>query len=462
MRDPSSLATLLYRIFKANTPTLVWLRRLLMPLVCVAGLASIGFSVQSLFYPYVYMKDFIQEYLLARAVLAGVNPYLPMPELARQFIGILPNAIFPHPTPHPPPVAIIALPLGLLEYQQAAMIWFVLEIVCVCVAVFLLLNWLGANVRLWTLLLCTLAVFVWHPFWTELVSGQLMALLFGILLLSWQALRVNHSIRGGILLGIVVSLKLIGWPIVLFLGLRKNWRAVGAAIVTVVVMNGITALMMGYEAVLYYYTKVGSVVGSLYRAYVLNYSLWTVGWRLFDGTRASIIHGAEAPPVLASPVLAHSVAVLLPFLLVVVGVIVAYRARDFDIAFAIVVCVSILANPVAWIHYLILAVLPLCVIGRQLVRCYFPQIETCIAIVCGLLLLVSHRQWENWAVMLGTQMIVGEVVMVNPWILIVLTMFPAFLVLILMELLLRLDQGQDSFFMVKSTYREEPRDMELC
>lgn len=456
------LSRLLYRVAKADAPTLVWLRRLLAAVVCVAGLASIGFSAQSLFYPYVYMKDFVQEYLLARAVLAGVNPYLPVSELAHQFIGSVPNAIFPHPTPHPPPVAIIALPLGLLGYQQAAVVWFVFEIGCVCVAVSLLLNWLGVNARLWRLSLCTLAVSVWHPFWIELVSGQLMVLLFLILLLSWRALRADHPIRGGILLGMVVSLKLIGWPIVLFLGLRKNWRAVEAVIVTVVAMNGIAALLMGYQAVWYYYAKVGSVVGSLYRAYVLNYSVWSVGWRLFAGTGASIMAGAEALPVLASPLLARSFAVLLPLLLVIVGVIMAYRARDYDIAFAIVVCVSILVNPVAWIHYLILATLPLCVIGRQLVRQCFPQTETCIAIVCGLLLLISHRQWENWAIMLGSQTIVGKVTMVNPWILIVLTMSPALLVLILMGLLRCLDKGHGAACMVASTCRKELKERGSC
>lgn len=442
----SSLDGLLYRVFKADAPVLVWLRRLLAALVCVAGLMSIGRSAPTLLRPYVYMRDFVQEYLLARAVLSGVIPYLPIPDLARQFIGPLPlDAAFLHPTSHPPPVAILALPLGLLEYQQAAVVWFVFEIGCVCVAVYLLLNWSGVGAHPWTLLLCTLAVFMWNPFWEELVFGQLMALLFVMLLLSWQALRANHSVRGGILLGVVVGLKLIGWPIVLFLILRKNWRAAGAAVATVVATNGIAVLLMGHEAVLYYYAKVGSMVSSLYRAYVFNFSLWSVGWRLFDGTGSPIIAGVEAPPVLVSPVLARAVAVILPLLLVIVGIILAYRARDFDSAFALVVCVSILVNPVAWNHYLILATLPLCVIGRQLLSQHFPKTETCVAVICGLLLLVSHRQWQDWAVMLGTQTTMAGDTVINPWVLFALTMLPAALVLALMGLLYRLDEREQRF-----------------
>ncbi|MBN2005251.1 MAG: DUF2029 domain-containing protein [Anaerolineae bacterium] len=368
-------------------------------------------------------------------------PYLPIPDLANRFIGPLPTVVFPHPTPHPPPVVIFALPLGLLGYQQAAVVWFVFEIVCVSVAVFMLLKWLNIALRPWPLLFGMLALFAWNPFWQELVLGQLMALLFVILLLSWQALRTHRSILGGVLLGMVVSLKLIGWPIVLFLALRRNWRASGAAIATMVVTNGIAALLIGYKAALYYYLKVGGIVGSLYQAHTGNFSLWSVGWRLFDGTGSPIILDAEAPPVLVSPLLARGISVILPLLLVIVGLGLAYRTRDFDIAFAIVVCVSVVVNPVAWIHYFILATLPLCIIGQQLLAQHFPRTETRVAMICSLLLLVSHRQWENLAVTLGAQTIIGDTAVVNPWILIILTMLPAGLIIVLMWLLYRLDCG---------------------
>ncbi len=446
MTDLSSpFARLLYRTFKSNVPALVWLRRLLAALVCVAGLVSIGYSAQSLLTPYVYMKDFIQEYLLARAALSGVMPYLPIPDLARQFIGPLPNDVFPHPTPHPPPVAILALPLGLLDYQQAAAVWFIFEIVCVCIAVCLILSWLGIDVRLGTVLPGTLAIFLWTPFLEELVLGQLMVLLLVLLWLSWQTLRVERSLWGGVLLGMAVSLKLIGWPIVLFLALRKNWRAVSAAIATVAVTNGLAALLMGYKTVLYYYLKVGGIVSSLYHAHMSNFSLWSVGRRLFEGTGSPIMAGAEAPPILASPLLTSGVSLLLPLLLVLVGVILAYRARNFDIAFAILVCVSILVNPVAWNHYLILAVLPLCVIGFQMVKQHFPRVEMYIALGCGCLLLVPHRQWEGLAVTLGAQTVLQGNLIVNPWILLILTMLPALLVITLIWLLYRLDRRLCAF-----------------
>ena len=163
-----SYAAVFRRLVTARAPRFALLRRLLVVLGCVAGAVSLGFSAQSLRPPYVFMKDFIQEYLLARAMLAGVPPYLPLPDLAERFLGPLPNPIFPHPTPHPPPVGLMALPLGVLGYQQAAIAWYVFEVICVTAAVYLLLDWLGAATRV-RVAIVTLALFAWNPFWEELL-----------------------------------------------------------------------------------------------------------------------------------------------------------------------------------------------------------------------------------------------------------------------------------------------------
>ncbi len=78
------------------------LRRAAVPLAFLFGLTMLRFPMGSLVAPHVYRKDFLQEYLLARAIAEGVDPYLPIPMLADRFLGQLPVPLFPHPTPHPP------------------------------------------------------------------------------------------------------------------------------------------------------------------------------------------------------------------------------------------------------------------------------------------------------------------------------------------------------------------------
>ena len=105
------------RILASRQPGMVLLKYALVLVAAVIGLISLQLIFRSLLRPYVYQKDFIQEYLLSRAVLDGVDPYLSLPELALRFLGPLPNSVLQHPTPHPPPVAILSLLLGLISYD---------------------------------------------------------------------------------------------------------------------------------------------------------------------------------------------------------------------------------------------------------------------------------------------------------------------------------------------------------
>ncbi len=60
-------------------------KRLFLYLGLLAGF--IGFIwLQAIFAPDIYYRrDFTADYLPAKAILTGINPYTPLPELAKQF-----------------------------------------------------------------------------------------------------------------------------------------------------------------------------------------------------------------------------------------------------------------------------------------------------------------------------------------------------------------------------------------
>ena len=126
---------------------------------------------------------------MARAVLDGIDPYQPLPELAAGYLGSLPRITLPHPTPHPPPVALISLPLGLLSYEASAIIWFLLEIVFIFISVYLLMSILGKKPNILYSLFLTLLMLAWRPVVANLGYGQLMTLLLVLLIGSWPQLR---------------------------------------------------------------------------------------------------------------------------------------------------------------------------------------------------------------------------------------------------------------------------------
>jgi hypothetical protein len=341
---------------------------------------------------FLYRKDMIQEYLMARALWAGMDPYLPCPELAMRFLGSLPTNIVNHPTPHPPPLALLSLPLGLMPYKTAALVWFFLEICCLFAISWMALKWLTGrkgSTLLWQSVLMMMALLTWTPLYLELYFGQVMILLLSLIILSWQLFIRKKDLAGGLLLGGAVAIKIIAWPIILFMALKRNVRATCAALAVVVFLNLVAGLVMGFNCLAYYYLQVGPLVSKLHNNSVDNFSLWTVAARLFLGTGNQIILGIEAPPLYASLHLAKSTITVLPIMAFIFGMVWAYLAMDREIAIGILICMTILISPVAWSHYLILCLIPLIIVLERLDQMNWPIKDSALLLGVVQILLIA-------------------------------------------------------------------------
>jgi hypothetical protein len=418
-------------ILSSRQPAMVLLKYIFLLSVTIMSLLGLKFILRSLQNPFIFRKDFLQEYLLARAVLDGVNPYLSLPELAQRFMISVPNWGLQHPTPHPPPVILISLPLGLLSYENAAVVWFLFEILCFGAGVYFLLHWLHERSGFVITAVTILLIFAWGPLQDELALGQLMALMLVILIGVWKALRSGNHIRGGVLLGCSIALKLIAWPIIVFLLFRKNWRAVIATGITLITANFGVALIIGVDRVLHYYLKVGKTVTPLYRAYSGNFSIFTIGWRLFEGTGSPVLFGLEAPPLVAAPDVAPYVSIAVSLAVLVVGFTMALRTKSFDISFGIMVCMCLLVTPVTWSHYLILTLIPIAITGRYLFDLDLPKKETWIFLVISLILFLPRLD-PRWFIM-GHE--IKEKSTQVPFVAAILTFIPAVTLIGLMWLL---------------------------
>ncbi|MDA8219581.1 MAG: glycosyltransferase family 87 protein [Dehalococcoidales bacterium] len=398
-------------------------------------------AVVSLFPPYVYLKDFIQEYLLARALLSGVDPYLQLPALTTLFLGPLPNLVFPHPSPHPPPVAVLCLPFALLDYRQAALLWMILQLTCLFAAFRLLAGMWYVRRGIAVAGVAALLTLGWAPVLADVLVGQMGIILLLLASLAWRELRLRKQVRAGLLIGGMLSLKLLGWPLVVLLLIRREWRASLAAVSAWLGFNGIAALLVGFDVVVRYYTEVGSAVFALYRAHERNISLWSVGWRLFDGTGSPVVAGLTAPPLFASTVLAQLVSYGLPALFSVGGLALTARTRRLDTAFSILLCVSILVSPIAWMHYLSLALLPLAVCLKHLMRRGFPRPSTYIGAAIAFSWFVAPAQLDALALRLGggDPAQIGQVSV--PLAASLVTLAPTLGLLLLIVLLWSLDRG---------------------
>lgn len=321
-------------------------------LLCVALLASAAgmYWIRSSFdSPLLYQKDFVSGFLLAKALLNGSDPYVSLRELSATWMPETDLHKFNHPSPHTIAIGWLCAPFTLLPYESAARAWLIFELGCLLGSILLLeralgLNW-GWRARLGVLVLAL----GWAPVMQDLWFGQFSLVLLVLLLGAWLALRQGQDWRGGVWLGCMVTLKLTGWPIVLFLLWRRRWTAVWSAGLTVVALHGLQVALHGWTLVSDYYLKIGPQVSAHYRLRDPNASLWTFGQRLF----AEFGNNFLSQPPWPSPGLARLVNVAVPLLVLGVSFWLAGQLRNFDAAFALLACVSAVINPVAWTHYLL-------------------------------------------------------------------------------------------------------------
>ncbi|MCI0422260.1 MAG: DUF2029 domain-containing protein, partial [Acidobacteria bacterium] len=384
-------------------------RRLKLPLLLLAllsGLSGFQLALQSLKPENVNHKDFLQEYLLARALLAGVNPYQPLPDLDKYF-QTSDTQSRPHPTSHTPSLAIFSLPFAFFSYAQSARIWLLIEILCVYASVFLLLRGFNASVNPPLALLITWAALGWSHVWEDLIWGQINTLLLLLIAGAWLNLRGGKEWPGGALLGVAISFKLIFWPLALFLVLRRRWSSAMMALAVFAATNLIAAIAMGWRIVAHYYTEAGPSTAALHQAHVHNLSLWSVGWRAFSGTWSPDVNRLKALPIFFSPRLAVITSLLLTGTALILGLAASIKADkygkpggtvNFDFGYGMMICVCLLVSPLTWPHYLILLALPLAVTARRLRDLRFPRRQTLLYAIAALILLIPATSLENFIV----------------------------------------------------------------
>jgi alpha-1,2-mannosyltransferase len=345
------------------------------------ALVGVALVISSLVSP--YAKDLRQGYLLAQAMAHGLDPYLPLPELGREFLPGHSMDDMAHPSPHPFVVGWLSLPLALFTYEHAAVVWLLFELVCLAVSVVLFLRILRVPASGWQTLAITFLAIGWWPVANELRWGQLTLLVVALFLGAWLALRQGRDIAGGFLLGGLALVKLAGWPIVLWLLLQRRWKAVWTTGLVFSLLHGLAIALYGWPLVRDYYLKVGPQVSAIYRVWEMNFSAWTIGQRLFADSGDRFL----STPLWRSPLLASVVTIALPLLIVGLGVRAAQRLRSFDASFALLMALGVILNPVAWQHYLVMAAPALVLLVMRLRALQWPPRTT--VVVALLLLTIS-------------------------------------------------------------------------
>ena len=132
--------------------------------------------------------------------------------------------------PHPPPTALVLLPLAGFDALTAKKIWILSNVFLLVLNATLLariagLHWLPATV----LFLAT-----GYGLLNNFLFGQLYLLLLASILLCLYFNKLNRPVLAGICLGSLLPMKYFGAPFLLFFGWKGKWKLVLAAVSTAV------------------------------------------------------------------------------------------------------------------------------------------------------------------------------------------------------------------------------------
>jgi len=368
---------------------MVVLRYILVGLVVILGLARLRIILALIGSAATYQdRDIFQEYLMAKALISGVNPYLPLNELAQMFIGNF--SFFPHPAPYPPFIAILSTPLLLFSLNNVIIAWFIVELICLVVIAGMLttlwrrrVDWLHALFVLFLLL-------AWYPIMVDLLYGQLTILITTLLLIALLALRKDNKILAGLVIGLSAAIKIFTWPLIIYFAFKRDWRTLLTSCLTAIGLNLIALLVMGTGPVMDYYLQVTRQVATIYQSFLTNYSLWSIGYRLFEGTQPNGVNFISAPPLVNIPQIAPIVSAGLAIAFLLTGLIWAIQSKDRDIAFAILVCVIIAISPISWDHYYAMIIISLAILSLNLSNHSFPTWPTIIFILIAFMLFLFN------------------------------------------------------------------------
>jgi hypothetical protein len=259
--------------------------------------------------------DFRVFYAAAEAVLRGETPYLSLDD---------PAAVVARGYVYPPLTAIAAIPFTVLPLEAAGLVVMALLAVAMLAILFVL------GVRDWR---CYGLVFLWPPVLSAIQTGSVTILLALGAALAWRCR--DRAFASATIVGATLAVKLILWPLVIWLASTR--RVAAAALSSVIAV----ALLLGSWVVVGFVglAEYPDVLRRLQDVVELDaYTVYVVALDLG-----------------ASPSIARGIWLALGLGLLAAVVVVGRRGSERS-AFILAIAAALALSPIVWLHYFALLV----------------------------------------------------------------------------------------------------------
>ena len=308
-----------------------WLTLLLWS-TAIGRLAMIAGSLRSRWLHW----DFTWYYLPALALRSGIDPYTTDLRPFAQRLGFDTDMVVAHDTPT---LLLMFEPLSRFNVETAYWIWIAIKLLAFAFALVLLLRKLSFAAAM----TFVAAAIIYEPVSVELYLSQTQLLILCLLALTLWSLETGRERSAGLLLALSALLR--AYPLVMagYLVMRRRWLALQYLIFGLAVGGFATLLLVPPSL---HWVRAVLVFGDAgFRSSYTNVSLSATVWRLLTLDGARVWRGVEIPIVLVElGLLAMSLR--------------AVRSAERERGFGLWVVTAVLLSPVAWIHYMVLLLVP--------------------------------------------------------------------------------------------------------
>ncbi|MBI2953250.1 MAG: DUF2029 domain-containing protein [Chloroflexi bacterium] len=309
-----------------------------------------------------------------------------------------------------PFLAVMVRPLALLPLQQAAAVWWLLNLILALVSARLLLGLANIDPRFPRTLLASGIVLLVPPVNMTIILGQvniiLLALLTGVIFLlnSRPSLRWKE-VLAGLMLGAAIVLKLYPALVLIPLAIRRRWVPAlwGLIGVVMALLIGIVGAGGTFNTAQYFFEVLPSLAAtpearnqSLFAMVQRMVQSYEYSFSVFSSNNNIVMQGKS---LVEAPAVAPAVVVLLSlmFALALWWGLRRLASRNgpigIDISFSLTT--SLIVLPLVWDHYHTLLLIP----GATLLSfARWKRLNlTCSVILAAALLLVFQRFWRVFA-----------------------------------------------------------------
>lgn len=332
-------------------------------LLCIGTLMHVGVAVaQSATRRHQW--DFSHYYVSALAMRNGVNPYATDLRPLGQQIG-LEGIARATDTPF---FLLCFEPLTRLGAGPAFWVWLAINGAALALAMMLILRAAPHLDRAQSLSLCAIML-LYPPLSNHIFYAQTQVIILLLVVIALCALESDHDRRAGLALAVAGLLKVFPLAIAGYFVMRRRWRALGWLSIGLVAGMAATLIAFGVERNVSFVagTYLTRSVGFLARP--ANVALGSFISRMFyyaagDVAMAPSLDWTRTLTVVAAEVTLIGLTMFATWRgATPAGGEVDARGGNASRSFALWVVAAIMLSPTAWIHYLVLLILPFMLIA---------------------------------------------------------------------------------------------------